>query len=329
MSNLNLVSILIPVYNGEKFLSKCLESVISQTYKNLEIICVNDGSTDGSLSVLKKYAKKDNRIKVFTKKNEGEDSTRNYLISKVTGKYFLFLDADDFLEKKAVEILLKTITKNDADLVEYSLNHIFIGNRKTNFNLKKFGKFSSEKYINFYRAICWNKFFKTQIVHENKINFPQDKKVVCGFDKFFSFEYISCSKNIVAIPDKLYNYIIHNSSTLSNMSRLQILSDFYGLNYCYDFLHEKKLFKKFHTAFLNKANKLKNKLVNGSDFFADANNQIKKMNGKIRHDYPSIYFKYKLKSILSLKNIFSIQSSIDRKFKVIKIFGFQIIKGNS
>ncbi len=111
------VSIIIPVYNAEKFLNKCLDSVIEQTYKNIEVICVNDGSKDRSLEVLKEYQKKDERIVIIDKENAGVSEARNDGIRKSTGEYITFVDSDDWLEKDAIESMYNALIEKDVDVV--------------------------------------------------------------------------------------------------------------------------------------------------------------------------------------------------------------------
>lgn len=111
------VSIIIPVYNAENFIARCLNSISNQTFENLEIICVNDGSTDNSLQVLKEHAQKDSRIIIVDKKNEGVSAARNAGIKRSTGEYVTFVDADDWLENNAIEIMHKTIEEKQVDVI--------------------------------------------------------------------------------------------------------------------------------------------------------------------------------------------------------------------
>lgn len=112
-----LVSIVIPVYNVENFLADTMESVINQTYKNLEIICVDDGSSDNSLSVLNFYSEKDKRIRVITQKNSGVSAARNHGIKEAKGKYICFLDSDDFMHPQNVELQVQALIEKDLDIV--------------------------------------------------------------------------------------------------------------------------------------------------------------------------------------------------------------------
>ena len=112
----NLISIIIPVYNVEKYLKKCINSVINQSHKNLEIILIDDGSTDKSGIILDEYAKIDERIKVYHKKNGGLSSARNYGIKRSNGNYICFIDSDDFISKYMIENLLNNLLKTQSDI---------------------------------------------------------------------------------------------------------------------------------------------------------------------------------------------------------------------
>ena len=127
------VSIIVPIYNGEKHLNRCIDSLISQTFKDIEIICLDDGSSDNSLKILKNYEKKDRRIKVISKSNSGVSDTRNIGIKEARGDYICFCDCDDFVEKNMIEVLYNTIKKENVDVVRcnykitYSNNNYEVG----------------------------------------------------------------------------------------------------------------------------------------------------------------------------------------------------------
>lgn len=131
------VSIVIPVYNAELYISRCLDSIINQTYTDLEIICVNDGSKDNSLQILKKYQEKDERIFVIDKENAGVSEARNDAIKRSSGQYITFVDSDDWLEKDAIELMYKALIENNADVVRSNYyinkneNESFINDKKT------------------------------------------------------------------------------------------------------------------------------------------------------------------------------------------------------
>ncbi|MCH5241718.1 MAG: glycosyltransferase [Muribaculaceae bacterium] len=114
----DLISVIVPVYNVERYLSACLDSILSQSYKNLEIILVNDGSTDFSLKIAEKYAEKDDRVKLYSQENKGQSAARNKGISVATGKYLTFVDADDLLMPDSLNILIHKIKSLNVDIIE-------------------------------------------------------------------------------------------------------------------------------------------------------------------------------------------------------------------
>lgn len=119
------ISIIVPVYNVEKYLEKCVKSIINQTYTNLEILLINDGSTDNSLEICKKLIKIDDRIKIFDIKNSGVSFARNFGVENSTGKYIVFVDSDDYVSKNMVELLYYALKKEDADFSVGKVEHIY------------------------------------------------------------------------------------------------------------------------------------------------------------------------------------------------------------
>ena len=150
-----LVSVIIPVYNQESYVEKCLKSIVNQTYRNLQIIVVNDGSTDNSLIILNKYKKKDNRIVVLTKKNEGVALARKEGLQMAKGDYVAFVDSDDFLPKSAISELMEPARQYMVDVVIGSLCRYFLG------GIKKELHQSSQLSVNrpILREELFNKYF--------------------------------------------------------------------------------------------------------------------------------------------------------------------------
>ena len=126
----DLISIIVPVYNVEKYLEQCLESLLNQTYKNIEIIVVNDGSTDQSLDILNKYSFKDNRIKLYSQKNQGISAARNTALEHINGKYIMFVDSDDWIEINTCETALHELKKNDSDIVMWAYKRDYLNSSK-------------------------------------------------------------------------------------------------------------------------------------------------------------------------------------------------------
>ncbi|MBR0519138.1 glycosyltransferase family 2 protein, partial [bacterium] len=152
------ISVIVPVYNVEKYLPECLDSIVNQTLKEIEIICVNDGSTDNSLSILREYSSKDNRIKIIDKENEGLEYTRKVGLDNATGKYILFCDSDDkYFSNDVFEKLYNEIQKNNSELMFF---RFLYGNKesvkvKFDINLKD----NSQNIFNLYFA-HWFKIYK-------------------------------------------------------------------------------------------------------------------------------------------------------------------------
>ena len=119
------ISVIIPVYNVEKYLKECLDSVINQTLKDIEIICVNDGSTDNSLNILENYAKKDNRIIVISQKNKGLSGARNTGLKYCSGEYVSFIDSDDYVSKDLFELTYNNAISNNSDLVIFKIASLY------------------------------------------------------------------------------------------------------------------------------------------------------------------------------------------------------------
>ena len=202
------ISIVVPIYNASKYLNKCLDSLVNQTKKELEFILVNDGSTDDSDSIIKNYS--DNRIKYFKRSNHGIGKTRNFGISKATGKYIMFLDSDDYLDLEACELLYKKIEKDNSDLVVFdfyrvsdSLEPVIIRNFKGT-NLRENPNLLLE--INLGIA---NKIFRLNIIKENNIKFIEDLKYE---DAPFVVEYFKYARKISKLDAKLHYYVIHDNS---------------------------------------------------------------------------------------------------------------------
>ena len=168
----DLITVIVPVYNVSEYLKQCIESIIGQTYKNLEVILIDDGSTDDSLEIIKQYAEKDKRIKYFSRENKGLLYTRIDGISKATGVYSIFVDSDDWLENNAIEILYNKITEYSADLVKGSYRIVNVKNKKDIVNRindivyegKSFNKIYDELVSNYTFHIVWGQLIKTEII---------------------------------------------------------------------------------------------------------------------------------------------------------------------
>lgn len=174
-----IVSIILPVYNTEKYIRTCLDSVLEQSYKNIEIILINDGSEDMSGNICDEYAKKDKRIKVIHKQNEGVSTTRNIGIKNATGTYICFADSDDILQNDYVEYLLTMITDNQVDIaVTTSFFTTFGGKQIANDTIQIVnGEDAALKILYYHIPIgCYCKMFKKELLRKKNIYFNVSSK---------------------------------------------------------------------------------------------------------------------------------------------------------
>ena len=203
------ISIIVPIYNASKYLKKCLDSLVNQTKKELEFILVNDGSTDDSESIIKSY--NDNRIKYFKRSNHGIGKTRNFGISKSTGKYIMFLDSDDYLEENACEIINKKIDKEKLDVVAcdfYRVNNNFKEEEKI-ISFKNTSLKDNPNLLLNINLAPWNKIYRSDLLKNNNIKFIENLKYE---DAPFVALTLLKSKKIGKVDKPLINYTIHDSS---------------------------------------------------------------------------------------------------------------------
>lgn len=213
----NLISIIVPIYNTEQYLSQCIDSIINQTYSNIEILLLNDGSTDNSLEICKKYEKLDNRIIVIDKKNSGVSDTRNTGIKLAKGKYIMFVDSDDVLDRECVEIIEKNTNSNYLTICDINKfkgeNYYNYAKRKT-LNIKKVPK---KNFLDVYKKELINspvgRLYETKIIRDKKIFF--DETISLGEDLLFNLNYLYNIDFINVIDEKLYNYRLGNCDSLS------------------------------------------------------------------------------------------------------------------
>ncbi|MBO6271633.1 glycosyltransferase [bacterium] len=207
------VSIILPVYNVESYLRQCLDSIIMQTLEDIEIICVNDGSTDNSLEILQEYKNKDSRIKIINQENRGQGVARNIALENITGDYIGFVDPDDYISPNMYKTLYETAIKHNCDIVEesfYIKNEIrnYLKKRKNKLNLPKNKIFNykvKKNYVFSPNLAIWNKLYKTSFIKENDIKFFETKK---GEDIIFTIKSRVLASKIVYIDNADYYYRI-------------------------------------------------------------------------------------------------------------------------
>lgn len=210
------VSVIIPVYNTEKYIERCLDSLVNQTLNELEIICVDDGSDDKSLEILNSYAQKYSNIKVLNQNHKRQGAARNLAFSQAQGEYIGYVDSDDWVDENYYEKLYSSAKKYDSDVALATNVRIGSGKTKKRLNIEK------EKFVtslqdkldinNQYRNACpTNKIYRKSLLEEHEISFPED--MYCE-DKIFTLKALYYANGVVAVPDIYYYYFRNSESTV-------------------------------------------------------------------------------------------------------------------
>ncbi len=232
-----LISVIVPIYKTEKYLKKCIDSIINQSYKNLEIILVNDGSPDNALLIMSEYAKSDSRIKIINKENGGLSSARNAGLLVATGEYVTFVDSDDYLELNIYENIIKIFDSNDIDIVAMRMQVVDEKYRiKANdeVDLKLVGAFSGDWY---FKQMCerkmsesvGSKVFKSSVVEGLLFN---EKRLNEDF-LFLSELFLNRETKIFITNDIGYNYYTRNNSITQSGFGKSLKDAVYNTRYIY------------------------------------------------------------------------------------------------
>lgn len=205
----NLISVIIPIYNAEKYLEKCIESILIQTYKDFELILVDDGSKDNSGKICNEYAEKDSRIRVIHKKNAGVSAARNTGIENAKGEFIAFVDSDDWLEKNSLKILHREITEQNADLAAGSFERITRkGRQRHTFKSALYcGDEIAENITELIGLLCgpvWGKLFRRDNIVNEQIRFNPEIPML--EDNYFLMTYLQFCKRIILKNEVVYNY---------------------------------------------------------------------------------------------------------------------------
>lgn len=205
------LSIIVPIFNVEKYLPKCLDSILNQTFEDFEVICIDDGSTDSSLEILTEHSQEDRRVKIISQKNKGPSVARNNGLKVASGEYICFVDGDDWIEPNTLELVIENF-KDDIDIVCYGANIVTDGN--VDMNKVQNAKIYQE--IKYFGEVClndhlianmtvniWNKIFRKSIIKQNQILFPEG---IIHEDNAFFHKYILLCKKAYFINEYLYNY---------------------------------------------------------------------------------------------------------------------------
>ena len=244
-----LVSIIVPVYNVEQYLPQCLDSIVNQTYENIEVICVNDGSPDNSIKILEDYSAKDSRIKVISQKNQGVSSARNFALEFVNGEYIMFVDGDDWLDLQTCQIAVDKAIKVSADVVMWS----YVSESKNRSDKKiifeeecifdetevkerihrRFIGISGSELARPEQAdsLCpvWGKMYKSSIILQSNVKFVDLDKIGTYEDGLFNLEIFKYIDRAVYLPENFYHYRKTNSESQTSKYRSRLFEQWQNL----------------------------------------------------------------------------------------------------
>jgi len=243
------ISIILPIYNAEKYLKQCLDALLNQTYTNIEILCINDGSQDQGLHILESYAQKDSRIKIHDQPNSGPATARNRGLTAATGQYIMFCDADDCYAPQMCEAMLGAITSTNVDLVMCDCELVECPDDpdpqrppETDCFLTLFGYYqlTNDAMVEV-KGLLWNKIFKKDIIDQYAITFPD------GFehdDVTFVEQYVCCARHLFGLDQKLYSHLIHANSIMGRTfgNDPKILETLDAIKHTFFFLQKNQLF---------------------------------------------------------------------------------------
>ncbi len=200
-----MVSILVPVYNSAEYLQKCVKSLTGQTYTDLQIVLIDDGSTDESWTIMRELASTDKRIEVYSQPNMGVAATRNHLLDKIRGDFVLFVDSDDWIDNDTIEFLLNKQQEDDYDIVSFQMKGSLI-NEENIFNQEQIIKLFLE-HIVFTGSLC-NKLVKSSLYDKLRL----DENVSYGEDALLMWQAIQRIKKVAILKKQLYYYRINENS---------------------------------------------------------------------------------------------------------------------
>lgn len=206
------VSVIVPVYNVELYIRKCLDSLVNQTLKDIEIIVVDDGSTDSSASIIKEYEEKYNNVKYYKKENGGLSDARNYGLQYATGKYIAFLDSDDYVDINAYNKMYEKAKKDDSDLVECDFYWSYEKKNKKDIGKKYLGK---KQMLEKARVVAWNKLYRKELLDKTQSKFPKGLRYE---DVEFFYKLIPYIETVSFVKEPLIYYVQRKESIINTQN---------------------------------------------------------------------------------------------------------------
>ena len=279
------LSVIIPIYNVEKYIPQCLDSILNQSFKDFEIICVNDGSSDNSLSVLQSYKAKDERIIIIDKKNEGSGIARNAGLSIAKGDYIYFVDGDDWVEENVFDKIIAKADELNTDILIFGGLSYYEGKgKKGGYSADKLPKkylnkvFSAKdikKDIFKFPSTAWTKLYKRDFLIENNIKF-QDIKV--GQDQLPFFHSMIKAERITLLPENIYCYRKNRKGSAMTVKKKKNFSPIYVFYGIEEMLKSENLLDEYKSVFVGK-------------YFSKATSWLGKFQDDLKHEYYIEYTK--------------------------------------
>lgn len=236
-----LISVIVPIYKVEQYLEKCIHSIIIQTYKNLEIILVDDGSPDNCPKMCDEYGSKDSRIKVIHKLNGGLSDARNAGLDIAKGEYIVFVDSDDYIHPEMVSILYNVIVKTEANIVQCNFRKVkdneYVDTNSNNYEISTFNTEQALESLikeNPLKQVVWNKLYKKEIF--NELRFEVGK---VNEDDFFTYQAFAISNKVSNINKELYYYLVRDTSIMGQKFSIKRLDGLEARFRRYEFIKEK------------------------------------------------------------------------------------------
>lgn len=315
-----LISVIVPIYKVERYLNKCVDSILNQTFTDFELILVDDGSPDNCGRICDEYAEKDNRIHVIHKENGGLSDARNAGLNYATGEYIVFVDSDDFIEPDLLEKAYSTIVKG-YDIVSFGFNVIGVDGSISAIIHPEVGKelrFEKQAdYLEFILKIfmnwrvgweAWSRIYRRDIIEKYELRFEDNSRIFAE-DMYFNFCYIVHTKTMYAMKDCLYNYLRRNDSIMgkdikkSNLNRfnelakavlehykkypdLDYLCEHFSAIYYMIIYHEMKVYYKKETFDCNEYRDLFDKEIVDKDFMRMNLKSLKKEKNLMYLNFP-------------------------------------------
>ena len=233
------VSVIVPIYNVEKYLEKCINSLLSQTLEDIQIILVNDGSKDNSGNIAKEYEKNNNdRVIYVEKENGGLSDARNYGLKYATGDFIAFLDSDDYIEKNAYEEMYNKAIEENADYVECDFIWEFPNKIRVD---KQYPYKNKKEMLSFVRVVAWNKLIKRQLITDNNLEFPKGLRYE---DVEFTYKLIPFI-NKFAYVDKPFIHYVQREGSIANVQNERTAEIFTVLDNVIEFYKKNNIYEKY------------------------------------------------------------------------------------